>query len=36
MAAGDVTDRIAKASEETARNTKRIKEEVEDAEGVFV
>jgi len=36
LAGGDVTDRIAKASEETARNTKRIKEEVEDAEGVFV
>lgn len=33
MAAGGVSDRIARASEETARNTKRMLDELEDMEG---
>ena len=32
LGAGGVTDRIAKASEETAKNTKKMLEELEDAE----
>ncbi len=33
MGSGNVADRIAKASEQTARNTKKILDEVEDMDG---